>query len=149
MTDLKSVPVVFTVPVGKGPPGVGKSTGERIPSGDGVYHPACPESGGTSHRRSLRMARQMYDKTDDHGRHRYTVAQIATEFGVTRPTICRYLDQQVEPLTTKYRVGIPLRAVLTYWRRARQSGSRVVAGRGPAPPVRLRGLRLAVRRRLT
>ncbi|MGI8418364.1 MAG: helix-turn-helix domain-containing protein [Nakamurella sp.] len=42
--------------------------------------------------RQARVARQMYDETDEHGRHRYTVAQIAAEFGVTRPTIYRYLD---------------------------------------------------------
>ena len=35
--------------------------------------------------RQARMARQMYDETDDQGRRRYTGAQIAAEFGVTRP----------------------------------------------------------------
>jgi len=50
--------------------------------------------------RQARVARQMYDEIDEKGRHRYTVAQIATEFGVTRPTIYRYLDQQVEPPKT-------------------------------------------------
>lgn len=40
------------------------------------------------------MGRQMYDETDDQGRHRYTVAQMAAEFGLTRPTIYRYLDAQ-------------------------------------------------------
>lgn len=42
--------------------------------------------------RQARVARQMYDEVDDQGRHRYTVSQIAAEFGVTRPTIYRYLD---------------------------------------------------------
>jgi len=36
-------------------------------------------------------ARQMYDETEDDGKRRYTVAQIAAEFGVTRPTIYRHL----------------------------------------------------------
>jgi AcrR family transcriptional regulator len=49
------------------------------------------------------MARQIYDETDDHGRHRYTVAQIAAELGVTRPTIYRYLDQLGEPPKTSTR----------------------------------------------
>lgn len=35
----------------------------------------------------------MYDETEDQGRHGCTVAQIAAGFGVTRPTIYRYLDQ--------------------------------------------------------
>ena len=37
------------------------------------------------------LARQMYDETGDDGKRRYTVAQIAAEFGVTRPTIYRHL----------------------------------------------------------
>ncbi len=41
--------------------------------------------------RQARTARQMYDETDQQGRHLYTVAEIAAEFGVTRPTIYRYL----------------------------------------------------------
>jgi DNA invertase Pin-like site-specific DNA recombinase len=44
--------------------------------------------------RQARAARQMYDETDQQGRHRYTVDQVAAEFGVTRPTIYRYLDAQ-------------------------------------------------------
>ena len=41
----------------------------------------------------IRLARQMFDDTDPvTGRNKFTVAQIATEFGVTRPTIYRYLD---------------------------------------------------------
>ncbi|RIJ78116.1 recombinase family protein [Nakamurella silvestris] len=43
--------------------------------------------------RQVQLARQMYDEIDDRGRHRFTVTQIAAEFGVTRPTIYRYLDQ--------------------------------------------------------
>ncbi|MFI6362061.1 recombinase family protein [Nocardia sp. NPDC050630] len=32
------------------------------------------------------LARQTYDEIDERGKRRYTVAQIAAEFGVTRPT---------------------------------------------------------------
>ncbi len=35
----------------------------------------------------------MYDQIDEQGHNRFTVAQIAAEFGVSRPTIYRYLDQ--------------------------------------------------------
>jgi DNA invertase Pin-like site-specific DNA recombinase len=38
------------------------------------------------------IARGMSDEVDDDGRRKFTVAQIAAEFGVTRPTIYRYLD---------------------------------------------------------
>jgi DNA invertase Pin-like site-specific DNA recombinase len=41
--------------------------------------------------RQARIAQQMYDETDRDGKRRYTVAQIAAEFGVTRPTIYRHL----------------------------------------------------------
>ena len=47
--------------------------------------------------RQAKVAQAMYDETDDRGRHRYTVAQIAAEFGVTRPTIYRYLDGSATP----------------------------------------------------
>ncbi|MGH3319191.1 MAG: recombinase family protein [Nocardioidaceae bacterium] len=43
--------------------------------------------------RQARLARQMYDETCDDGKRRYTVAQIAAEFGVTHPTIYRHLQQ--------------------------------------------------------
>lgn len=43
--------------------------------------------------RQAKLARQMYDETDADGTRRYTVAQIAAEFGVTRPTIYRHLQQ--------------------------------------------------------
>jgi DNA invertase Pin-like site-specific DNA recombinase len=42
--------------------------------------------------RQARIAQQMYDETGPDGRRRYTVAQIAAEFGVTRPTIYRHLE---------------------------------------------------------
>lgn len=41
--------------------------------------------------RQVALARAMYDEVDDNGRRRYTVAQIAAGFGVTRPTIYRHL----------------------------------------------------------
>jgi DNA invertase Pin-like site-specific DNA recombinase len=41
--------------------------------------------------RQVALARQMYDETGPDGKRRYTVAQIAAEFGVTRPTIYRHL----------------------------------------------------------
>ena len=44
--------------------------------------------------RQVRLARQMYDEVGADGKRRYTVAQIAAEFGVTRPTIYRHLSKQ-------------------------------------------------------
>ena len=41
--------------------------------------------------RQVQLARQMYDELDERGKRRYTVGQIAAEFGVTRPTIYRHL----------------------------------------------------------
>jgi DNA invertase Pin-like site-specific DNA recombinase len=41
--------------------------------------------------RQVRLARQMYEELGADGKRRYTVAQIAAEFGVTRPTIYRHL----------------------------------------------------------
>ncbi len=35
----------------------------------------------------------MYEEKDQDGRRRYTVAAIASEFGVTRPTIYRHLGR--------------------------------------------------------
>ena len=42
--------------------------------------------------RQAKIARDMYEETDPDGRSVRTVAQIAAEFGVTRPTIYRFLD---------------------------------------------------------
>ena len=42
--------------------------------------------------RQARIAQQMYDETGPDGKRRHTVAQIAAEFGVTRPTIYRHLE---------------------------------------------------------
>jgi DNA invertase Pin-like site-specific DNA recombinase len=47
--------------------------------------------------RQVALARQMYDERDGGGRRRYTVAQIAAEFGVTRPTIYRHLSPATAP----------------------------------------------------
>ncbi|HKT05112.1 MAG TPA: recombinase family protein [Rugosimonospora sp.] len=41
--------------------------------------------------RQAKIAQQMYEETNDRGRRVHTVAQIAAEFGVTRPTIYRHL----------------------------------------------------------
>lgn len=41
--------------------------------------------------RQVLLARQMYEELGDDGKRKYTVAQIAEEFGVTRPTIYRHL----------------------------------------------------------
>jgi DNA invertase Pin-like site-specific DNA recombinase len=41
--------------------------------------------------RQARIAQEMYEETGPDGGRRYTVAQIAAEFGVTRPTIYRHL----------------------------------------------------------
>jgi DNA invertase Pin-like site-specific DNA recombinase len=43
--------------------------------------------------RQARIARQMYEETDASGRRLHTVAQIAAEFGVTRPTIYRHIGK--------------------------------------------------------
>jgi len=45
--------------------------------------------------RQAELARQMYDQVGDDGKSRWTVAQIAAEFGVSRPTVYRYLDAAV------------------------------------------------------
>jgi DNA invertase Pin-like site-specific DNA recombinase len=43
--------------------------------------------------RQVSLARQMYEEAGEDGKRRYTVAQIAAEFGVTRPTIYRHLSK--------------------------------------------------------
>jgi DNA invertase Pin-like site-specific DNA recombinase len=45
--------------------------------------------------RQARIAQEMYDETGPDGKRRYTVAQIAAEFGVTRPTVDRHLDKPI------------------------------------------------------
>lgn len=44
--------------------------------------------------RQIALARSMYDETGGDGKRRYTVQQIAEEFGVTRPTIYRALGER-------------------------------------------------------
>lgn len=44
--------------------------------------------------RQAHLARLMYEETDADGKRRYTVAEIAAEFGVTRPTIYRHLGSR-------------------------------------------------------
>ena len=46
--------------------------------------------------RQVKLARQMYDETGDDGKRKHTVAQIAAEFGVSRPTIYRHLAKTTE-----------------------------------------------------
>lgn len=46
--------------------------------------------------RQVKLAQQMYDEKDEHGKRRYTVEQIAAEFGVTRPTIYRHLGKALD-----------------------------------------------------
>jgi DNA invertase Pin-like site-specific DNA recombinase len=41
--------------------------------------------------RQVKLAREMYDETGQDGKRKHTVAQIAAEFGVSRPTIYRHL----------------------------------------------------------
>jgi DNA invertase Pin-like site-specific DNA recombinase len=41
--------------------------------------------------RQVKLARQMYDETGEEGKRKHTVAQIAAEFGVSRPTIYRHV----------------------------------------------------------
>jgi DNA invertase Pin-like site-specific DNA recombinase len=43
--------------------------------------------------RQVRLAREMHEETRADGKRRHTVAQIAAEFGVTRPTIYRHLTK--------------------------------------------------------
>ena len=40
--------------------------------------------------RQVKLARQMYDETGPDGKRKHTVVQIASEFGVSRPTIYRH-----------------------------------------------------------
>jgi DNA invertase Pin-like site-specific DNA recombinase len=43
--------------------------------------------------RRVKLARQMYEETGEDGKRRYTVAEIAAEFGVARPTVYRHLTR--------------------------------------------------------
>jgi DNA invertase Pin-like site-specific DNA recombinase len=43
--------------------------------------------------RQVKLAQQMYDEVGSDGKRKYTVQQIADEFGVSRPTIYRHLEK--------------------------------------------------------
>jgi DNA invertase Pin-like site-specific DNA recombinase len=43
--------------------------------------------------RQIKLAQEMYDELGADGKRKYTVQQIADEFGVTRPTIYRHLER--------------------------------------------------------
>jgi DNA invertase Pin-like site-specific DNA recombinase len=43
--------------------------------------------------RQVKLAWQMYDEKNEDGKRKFTVQQIANEFGVTRPTIYRHLSK--------------------------------------------------------
>jgi DNA invertase Pin-like site-specific DNA recombinase len=43
--------------------------------------------------RQVKLAWEMYDETDEDGKRKHTVLQIAAEFGVSRPTIYRHLTK--------------------------------------------------------
>jgi DNA invertase Pin-like site-specific DNA recombinase len=43
--------------------------------------------------RQVQLAREMYEETGPDGKRRYTVQQVADEFGVSRPTIYRHLTK--------------------------------------------------------
>jgi DNA invertase Pin-like site-specific DNA recombinase len=43
--------------------------------------------------RQIRLAQEMYDETGADGKRKYTVQQIADEFGVSRPTVYRHLTK--------------------------------------------------------
>jgi DNA invertase Pin-like site-specific DNA recombinase len=43
--------------------------------------------------RQIKLAQEMYDETGTDGKRKYTVQQIADEFGVSRPTIYRHLER--------------------------------------------------------
>jgi DNA invertase Pin-like site-specific DNA recombinase len=43
--------------------------------------------------RQIKLAQEMYDELGSDGKRKYTVQQIADEFGVSRPTIYRHLER--------------------------------------------------------
>ncbi len=71
------------------------ATDERAHQGRACCRPGAGGTGGQKPKltaRQARVAREMYDETGPDGKRRYSVAQIAAEFGVTRPTIYRHLE---------------------------------------------------------
>lgn len=74
---------------------IGEHTLMSVRTIDGLVARRRGRTGGRKPKlgaRQIAVARQMYDEVDANGRNRFTVDQIAAEFGVTRPTIHRYLD---------------------------------------------------------
>jgi len=61
-----------------------------------VAVPRCRTGGQKSKLgpRQVKLARQMYDEVGSDGKRMHTVAEIAAEFGVTRPTIYRTLGER-------------------------------------------------------
>ena len=58
----------------------------------------------------LKLARSIYDELGADGKRRYTVQEIADEFGVTRPTVYRTLGgdrQKAEPTVRARGAGEP------------------------------------------
>jgi DNA invertase Pin-like site-specific DNA recombinase len=47
--------------------------------------------------RQVKLAREMYNETGEDGKRKHTVAAIAAEFGVSRPTIYRHLGKTTGP----------------------------------------------------
>ncbi|MER7953828.1 recombinase family protein [Streptomyces sp. NPDC096030] len=43
--------------------------------------------------RQIKLAQEMYDELGSDGKRKYTVQQIADEFGVSRPTVYRHLER--------------------------------------------------------
>jgi DNA invertase Pin-like site-specific DNA recombinase len=59
--------------------------------------PARGRTGGQKPKltpRQAHIAQTMYEEVGSDSKRRYTVAQIAAEFGVTRPTIYRHLERE-------------------------------------------------------
>jgi DNA invertase Pin-like site-specific DNA recombinase len=63
--------------------------------------------------RQVKLAREMYDEVAPDGKRRWTVQQIADEFGVTRPTIYRHLDNDLPPPRQRLGRSHPLTQTLT------------------------------------
>jgi hypothetical protein len=62
--------------------------------------------------RQVKLAQQMYEETGEDGKRKYTVAQIADEFGVTRPIIYRHLCKATSSFCLPPQVSGPQAATL-------------------------------------
>jgi DNA invertase Pin-like site-specific DNA recombinase len=88
--------------------------------------------------RQVKLARQMYDETGRDGKRKYTVAQIAAELDVSRPTIYRHLAQTAHRNET--RLTRPARCAGVHSRLAAlfvplfPHGPAPAAGMPPSPP---------------